>query len=115
METDRLEERVKRLVADRMAVHAEQLTLAMRLQQDIGVDGADGWELMEAFGEQFSVDMRRFRPDLHFGSEGGCNPLAAVFLLVRRPRWARFVPITVGDLVVAARSRQWLTPDREPV
>jgi acyl carrier protein len=108
-----LEDEVKRLVAEKMAVRAEQLTPATRLLQDIGVDGADGWELMAAVGARFGIDMSGFQADLHFGPEGDAVTGWAARLFGGERR--RFVPITVGDLVTAARSGQWRTPDRDPV
>jgi acyl carrier protein len=115
MSTDQFEDRVKRLVAAKMAVRMEQLTPTPRLQHDIGVDGADGWELMAEIGESFGVDLSEFQADLHFGPDGGGNPISALVVLLFRPKWARLIPITIGDLVAAARSGRWQTPHREPV
>jgi acyl carrier protein len=113
MTAESLEAEIKGLVARTAAVRPEQLTPDTRLLQDIGVDGDDGWELIAALGEQFGVDLSPFRPDLHFGPEGDGFVLWLRRLLRLEP--SRFVPITVGDLVAAARSGRWLTPDREPV
>jgi acyl carrier protein len=113
MEAESLADQVKRLIATRMAVRVEQLSADTRLLQDIGADGADGWELMEEFGERFGVDLSEFEPGLHFGPEG--DPLTGLVASLFRPRWARFIPITVEDLVQAARSGKWQTPSREEV
>ncbi len=106
---------MKKLVATEMAVRAEQLALTTRLLHDIGVDGDDGWDLMAKFGNTFGVDLSEFRFDLHFGPEGGRNPITALVVLLCRPKWARHIPITIGDLVEAAQSGQWQTPNRELV
>jgi hypothetical protein len=111
---DTIEDDVKRYIAQELRVRYDGLTLATRLQQNLGVDGADGWEFMEAFGRRYGVDLGEFRTGLHFGPEAGCNPVVFLLLLVHRPRCMKFVPITVGDLVQAARSRQWRTPAHEP-
>jgi acyl carrier protein len=112
--TDPLEEEVTRFVAEELGVRSGNLTPTTRLQHDLGVDGADGWEFMEAFGVRFGVDIGEFRAGLHFGPEAGCNPVVYLFLCLFRPQRLRFIPITVGDLVAAARSKQWTTPDRSP-
>lgn len=110
-----VEDGVKELIATQLAVRVDQLTTDTRLLQDIGADGADGWELMEAFGERFGVDLSAFEPALHFGPEAGGDPITGLVVLLFRPRWTRRIPITVGDLVEAARTGEWRTPDREPV
>lgn len=52
METD-LETRVKIFVARERATNLDRLTLDATLLGDLGTDGADGWELVEAFGKEF--------------------------------------------------------------
>ena len=114
MEANPLEADVKRFIAQELSTSYARLTLETRLQQDLGVDGADGWEFMEAFGRRFEVDIGEFRAGRHFGPEAGCNPFVYLFLLAFRPQCLRFVPITVGDLAAAAQSKRWSTPDRVP-
>src|SRR5688500_479962 len=66
---DALEERVKEFVARWTSTRAERLTLDTTLFGDLGVDGADGWELVEDFGKAFGVDISAFDPGRHFGPE----------------------------------------------
>jgi hypothetical protein len=82
---------------------------------DLGVDGADGRELIEEFGKTFSVDLSDFRSDNHFGPEG--LPLSAPFqwlwFFVSWPlrkngtsaEGAGLKAIRIADLV--AQSKQW--------
>jgi hypothetical protein len=112
--SDSLENDVKRLLAEERGMRSEQLTLDSRLCHDLGMDGVDGWVFMKDYGRRFGVDMSEFRAGLHFGPEAGCNPLSAVILLVYRPRSMRLIPITVGDLVEAARTKRWRTPNHDP-
>ena len=114
MTGDPLGDEVKRFVADALAVRIERLTLVTRQFHDLGVDGADGLEFMAAFGQHFGVDTSEFKASLHFGPEAGCNPFLFLVLRMYRPRSLRLVPITVGDLVEAARSGRWHSPDRNP-
>jgi hypothetical protein len=111
---DPLQEDLKQFLVERLGTRVERLALDSRLQHDLGVDGADGWELIDAFSRGFDVDLAGFQADLHFGPEAGCNPLAYMLLFLLQPQNLRFVPITVKDLVEAARSRRWQTPSRPP-
>jgi acyl carrier protein len=108
-----VEHAVMQFVASQTAVRAKHLTLATRLLHDIGVDGADGWELMTELGRKFGVDMSEFESVLHFGPEASCNPISLLWGLLEG--FPQFVPITVGDLVEAAQTRKWRTPNRPPV
>jgi Protein of unknown function (DUF1493) len=110
---DSLQNVVNRFIAEELGARVERLTLTTQLFRDLGVDGDDGCEFMAAFGRRFEVDMSEFRPRLHFGPEAGCNPLVLLVLLVCRPSNLRFIPITVGNLVEAARSGRWHTPNRD--
>jgi hypothetical protein len=109
-----LEGEVRRFVAEELGVRSGRLTPTTRLRHDLGVDGADGWEFMEAFGSRFGVDIGEFRADRHFGPEAGCNPVVYLFLRLCRPQSLKAIPITFEDLVRAARSKRWKTPDRNP-
>jgi hypothetical protein len=115
MADDELEVEVKRLIVQELPARFERLTADTSLFHDLGVDGADGWEFMESFGQRFGVDISEFESTLHFGPEAGCNPVVALVVLMIWPLRTKFIPITVRDLVEAARSRKWRTPDREAV
>jgi len=78
------------------------------------MDGEDGWELIEAFGEEFRVDLAEFDPSTYFGPEASAFPplfMIQVFRLFVLREDAHnvggVVPITIGDLVAAAESRRW--------
>ncbi len=107
-----LVERVKLFVAHQRGVKVSRLTLQTTLQDDLGADGADGWELIEEFGRQFEVDISAFQPRKHFGPEGcGCIFLCLFFpwLLGEPDDILRdYVPISICDLVEAAKAKRWL-------
>ena len=98
-------------------VKRARLTSASTLLGDLGIDGADGWELIESFGQRFQVDLAQFQADRHFGPEG--LPVYAPFLwlwcLVSWPfcrgqtpeERAGLKPIQISDLIAAARERRW--------
>jgi acyl carrier protein len=114
MASDRLTEDVKAFIASELSVKLDRLTLASRLMHDLHIDGADGWELVEAFAQKFDVDISEFEPARHFGPEAGRNPISYLTYRIFLPESLSSVQITIGDLVDAARSHKWRTPDRVP-
>jgi acyl carrier protein len=114
MRREFIEDRVKELIADELAVRPEELGPGTRILHDLGADGMDGYELMERFRERFDVDMSEFQFGLHFGPEG-CEPFSLLYRLVFARDKLKHVPITVNDLVEAAERGKWQTPNRPPV
>ncbi len=112
-----LDESVIDFVAEFTGVKRRRLTPASTLFGDLGVDGADGWELVEAFGQKFQVDLSEFRADHHFGPED--LPIYAPFLwlwcLIRWPfrkrqtseEQAGLEAIRISDLIAAAKEKRW--------
>lgn len=77
------------------------------------VDGDDAEEFLNAFGARFDVDLSELDLQRHFGAEG-LPPwfllewLAAVFRPGGAPEArARLQPVSIGDLVEAARAGRW--------
>ena len=79
---------------------------------DLGIDGDDALEFLEAFAKEFDVDTSSLRVSDHFGPEG--IPVTTFF------RWiavafrrgtpearAGLQPITIGGLIGAARRGSW--------
>ena len=58
-DTTRLK-RVREFIADQTGHPLGEITLSTRLVEEVGVDGNDAVELMEAFMEEFHVDMSDF-------------------------------------------------------
>jgi len=93
-------------ISAELHVAPDQLLPSTRLCEDLGVDGADGADLIESFGRAFGVDLSRFEPALHFGPEAGFNPLLWLWSLVSSTRTRRSA-ITLADLQSAVESRRW--------
>lgn len=103
---DELRTAIFRFTAQELRVNVERLRDQTQLGRDLRVDGADGWEFIEAFGAQFRVDISTFEPMRHFGPEAGPSPLHWLWWAVTRS-WPRLVPITLADLIVAAKTGRW--------
>jgi hypothetical protein len=101
-----LSERVMQMIADQTGGRRSGLRLDTDLARDLGLDGDDARELLLRFSGDFEVSLVNLQFHRHFGSEAGFNPLALL-----RPSWWRWqserVPITIADLVEAARTRTW--------
>ena len=109
------EQEVTEFVAEQLSVNRGLLNPATRLGHDLGLDGDDGAEFMQAFAQHFGVDLSQFRCDHHFGPESAFNPLAYLWLLLFDRKQLRLVPITIADLVEATQRGRWQTPDRAPI
>lgn len=87
-----------------------------RLFQDLGVDGDDGDELMQQFGDQFNVNMDNFYLNYHkhFGPElPWLAFLWPYWILFKRDKlnksctaW-KMIPISVIDLYNAAKAKEF--------
>ncbi len=97
--------------------HQEKSSLSenTRLQHDLGLDGTDAEEFMEAFSKEFNVDMSEFEFDSHFGPEAPPKLTTLVrYLYCRlvggdpsRLVDTELIPITLRDLVSAAKAKKW--------
>ena len=106
-------EAVRAFTAKEVGRDVQEIRLETSLFHDLGVDGADGWEFVEAFGKRFDVDTSGFEAGLHFGPEAAGNPFVWLWWLIT-DTWPKMIPITIADLVAAARSGRWQTPTHAP-
>ena len=104
-EPSALFERIATLLEREQGYPRERISTATRLAEDAGMDGDDVGEFLDAYRREFGMELTGFKFYHHFGPEG-CNP----FWLIVRPWWQRIerMPITVQDLVEAARAGRWL-------
>jgi len=92
------------LIAKMRDMPSDRISVESRLYQDLGIWGDDAAELFLEYSEAFSVDMTGFELAKHFPGE------ANFFNWAIPGRKSRFVPITVRDLVEAAKQRKWVAP-----
>src|SRR5579864_2788126 len=81
---EKIEEDVKRFVAEELIIPFERLQPSMRLQEDLGACGAAGTNLIVKFGKRFGVDLREFRPEAHFAKEQEIGLVASLWRLLGR-------------------------------
>jgi hypothetical protein len=97
---------VRRFVAEHFTRPVEDVHEELRLQHDLGlVAFPDGPAFIAEFAQRFHVDAKAFRPKRHFHArewDGALRELTRRLLGRHKPPLR---PITVGDLVSAAKSR----------
>lgn len=94
------------LIAEETSRSPERIQPQHRLNFDLGVDGDDAVELLQAYMEKFHVNMRGFDFHRYFGDEA---PLS-LFLLLRRlfaGGEKPTEPLFVRDLVRLAQLGHW--------
>lgn len=124
---DEIFARVKAFVAEHHRIAEKKFNPDTRLVEDLGIDGDDAVELIEAFCEEFEIeDMSDFNFSNYFGPEG-CNPIGDIFgslycLLFDRSKTlgteeklrATPVPVTLRDLAESAEAKRWIPPQGQP-
>ena len=116
---DELYERVKTFLAEQTATSAERLTPETQLADNLGVDGDDGYELLEAFCEAFEIqNINEIDPNEYFAQEGCSYFGIFVFfydLVFDREKLREetngYIPITLRDLVKSAEAKRWIPPE----
>jgi len=108
-----LERQVTAFVAELVGIDRHRLHLRSTIFGDLGVDGEDAAELMEEFARSFHVDLSGYDHWRYFGPEG-FNPVATLWVGLRQlaglssEEAAGLDPLTIRDLVAAARAGHWL-------
>ena len=111
--------RVKTLVIEQTGfVSEEKLTPETHLADDLGIAGDDGYELLEAFCEEFDIqNMSQIEPSKYFGTEGGPNPFFIyvffydlVFGRKELKDTDSCAPLYLRDLVKSAEAKRWIPP-----
>jgi hypothetical protein len=101
------------MVSEFTRVRLQELTMETTLFNDLGIDGDDAVDFFEEFARVFRVDLTSFKVDRYFGPEGS-DPLSSILTRIQswwigdHHRAAGVIPITLRDLVEAARAGRWL-------
>ena len=101
------------MVSEFTRVRPQVLTWETTLFHDLGIDGDDADEFFEEFGRTFRVDLRDFNIESHFGPEAS-DPFSSILTWFQgwwigdHHRAAGVVPISLHDLVQAAKAGRWV-------
>ncbi|PKM30871.1 MAG: hypothetical protein CVV07_06555 [Gammaproteobacteria bacterium HGW-Gammaproteobacteria-11] len=106
-----MESEIIAFVSEFTRVNAEKISPDTLINFDLGVDGDDGAELLEAFSARFGVDLSSIS-ETYFGPEG--LPVGFLLLwpyyLYRRIKGYKpkgLAPLSVGQLIKSAESGKW--------
>ena len=113
-----LEEGVIEFLAFFTGVKPQLIYPHTTLYGDLGVAGEDGFELIQAFGVKFQVDLTDFQSERYFGSEGVSilAPFSFLWLILSHPFRQKRTPeeeanlqdIRIRDLIAFARAGRWM-------
>ena len=98
---------VRQLLARQMGVRENKVTMDTRLRHDLGMDGADAWEFLDAFCEEFSVDLTDFPHDSYFGGEMVFTFMDLYNFLFDRSK-LKMRELTVRELVALTETKRWI-------
>lgn len=102
-----IHEMLIRLITSETGFSKNKISLETRLYHDIGLDGEDAEEFIEAFSEAFDVDMNGFEFYRYFNKEG-LDSLALFGSLFKAKRNQKPLDeITVEMLEHAALKKRW--------
>ena len=80
------------------------------VNNDLGIDGDDGLEFMEAFSRRFAVDLETFPYDNYFGPEAAANPISIIVAMTRyitTGKSTNLSPLMLRQLAVAVENGSW--------
>ncbi|MGG6265532.1 DUF1493 family protein [Leptolyngbya sp. AN03gr2] len=98
---DWIVQEVKALIAEYTGVEVTMLSLETSLVEDLGVDGDDATDLLEALSREFQVDLSDLNVSDYFNAEG--FDLRMLF----RSGKTRLKSLTVKHLVNAVKAGKW--------
>ena len=102
-------DKIKIFVSQKCAVSIQELSPQTQLTKDMGLDGDDAVDFMEAFSKEFDVDLSEFEFSKHFGPEAGFNPFVYLYYLLSAKFKPQYIPITLYDLQEAINKKKWLS------
>jgi hypothetical protein len=97
-------------VAEYSQVPNSRLSAETSINIDLGMDGDDGVEFMQAFSRHFAVDLVTFKHGNYFGPEAAATPISIIAMMIRRlttGEWTNRTPLTLRQLAVAAENGSW--------
>lgn len=111
--TSTMESEVIAFVAEFTGVKKDKISPESLINDELGVAGDDGSELLEEFGNRFNVDISTIN-DIYFGPEG-VSSLAMLLFPFYIARWLLgykpkdFTPLPVKQLIISAEAGKWVS------
>jgi hypothetical protein len=103
-------DQIAEFVAAFQGIDRSRISAGARLEADLGITGDDGHELLVEFGSRFQVAVdRSSTPSTFLFHSEGFDPFGLVTRMMSRGR-ATVIPVTVGDLHLAALRGRWEDP-----
>lgn len=87
------------------------LSAETSINEDLGMDGDDGLEFMQAFSRRFAVDLGTFPYDNYFGVEAAATPIPIIVLMIRwltTGKSTKLSPLTLRQLAEAVENGSWV-------
>ncbi len=87
-----------------------QLSAETSINEDLGIDGDDGFEFMQAFSRRFAVNLGAFPYDNYFGVEAAATPISIIVLMIRwltTGKSTKLSPLTLRQLAEAVENGSW--------
>lgn len=101
--------RVVDFLIDFWPVRSDRLRADTRLEEDLGMTGDDAAEFLEAFAQEFEVNLAGIMFHKHFGPESG--PILFMPRSMREEmRDLGKYPVTIGHLIDVAAAKEWFCP-----
>ena len=99
------------LISNTIGADRNRLADGTSLFHDLGVDGLDGADLLDAIGTRYGIDMSDVDWSRYFGPERPYNPLYHLWCLLRGRRLDHgIVPLRISDLRRSIQSGRWQEP-----
>jgi len=94
--------KVIEFVSNEIGIDEAKLKPELSLYHDLGVDGEDALELLEAFSKVFNVDVTGFPLPDYFGNEGSMSPIGFLKGLITSRTKDCKKRLTIEDLIESA-------------
>jgi len=98
-------------VAEYWEVPKSQLFAETSINNDLGMDGDDGLDFMQAFSRRFAVDLGTFPHNNYFGVEASATPISIIAMMIRRlttGKSTKLSALTLRQLAVAVENGSWV-------
>ncbi len=109
-----IDDRVIDFVANYVGIDANEVNKGTTVNDELGVDGDDGMDMLESFSKEFDVDISSVK-DIYFGPEG--LNLSVVFYPILRfmgilmlvdTKQKHIRPLTVSTMIESAKNKVWI-------